>query len=722
MVARRAVWLWSAAALAACLASPTDAGDATVSVAAGTHTRARFDGGGGGDEPEDMSEEDGNPTGNEVKQPDESEDSGDGDGDGNGDGNGDGSSGTAAADSASASSDDGSSSDSSGSSSLASQLTTMCARSEEEETRDRASIAKRVAPGTGTLAECLSCQYVFLRVFRQPAGDGKTEPVEDRAAACDGVPNAGIARLCRSMLSDYGTVIGHYANNKCIAAVESQGWKPSPMCYNLYLCDKTRHDPLYLTEKAPFLRPAAVKTWLSRRSGTPSTSSSSSSSSSSAAAAAASSGRPLPKDVKIKELLNMVGPQGPRGPQGFKGAKGARGISGRPGPNGPVGPKGLRGAVGAAGKPACPVNFRSQVCSGRGQCVGGRCRCVRGYTGVACGVKMQVRTCSAVGDPHWTTFDGQTYNEYSSGEFVQFELPDDPDHEAVVTRQTAGGGAAWNSAVAVRRGRDVIAVRMLVTARHWGEAHASRNRVGVFINCGADIAAKCRTTTGCKSPAGLRVHYDGRNWVITSASSGLRVMMWGPMVRIQALLAPVGTARGLCGDFNGNKNDDTGKSAFRPRRQAPLDWLRKYTLKQSLVTECKHDPLKPLGAQSLIALGGDPDPMTLVGVGSNLVDDAAAAAAQAAAPGKGGDDVDETRLLHAQKVCTFLFGEPEYNACVSDVSITGDSTWAVMDNKAERQRKVGKEIQNEKGVEVRREGNFGAKEDGFGAAGAITNA
>jgi hypothetical protein len=52
------------------------------------------------------------------------------------------------------------------------------------------------------------------------------------------------------------------------------------------------------------------------------------------------------------------------------------------------------------------------VCGGKGRCDGGICVCNALYAGRACQIQKKARTCRAVGDPHWTTFDGKRFDEY----------------------------------------------------------------------------------------------------------------------------------------------------------------------------------------------------------------------------------------------------------------------------------------------------------------------
>ena len=110
------------------------------------------------------------------------------------------------------------------------------------------------------------------------------------------------------------------------------------------------------------------------------------------------------------------GDQGPRGPKGEKGAAGSVGPQGFTGVDGPDGADGFNGARGDRGPmgAGCDGIVPSdgtppKIIDACGQCGGDESECATGRSD---------RTAHAVGDPHYLTYDGVSFDYQIVGEFI----------------------------------------------------------------------------------------------------------------------------------------------------------------------------------------------------------------------------------------------------------------------------------------------------------------
>ena len=107
------------------------------------------------------------------------------------------------------------------------------------------------------------------------------------------------------------------------------------------------------------------------------------------------------------------GKQGPRGPKGSVGNKGPQGFVGPNGPDGADGfdgARGSRGPMGAGCDGVVPTDGTTpKIIDACGVCGGDESECATGRSD---------RTAHAVGDPHYLTYDGISFDYQIVGEFI----------------------------------------------------------------------------------------------------------------------------------------------------------------------------------------------------------------------------------------------------------------------------------------------------------------
>eukprot|EP00163_Fabomonas_tropica_P003807 TRINITY_DN1338_c0_g1_i1.p1 TRINITY_DN1338_c0_g1~~TRINITY_DN1338_c0_g1_i1.p1 ORF type:complete len:564 (+),score=185.06 TRINITY_DN1338_c0_g1_i1:138-1829(+) len=437
-----------------------------------------------------------------------------------------------------------------------------------------------------------------------------SQRTEDKAALCQKIPDVALRPVCKAFLVEYGPAIHLYRFKA----------QTPQICSMIGVCtpfsDKTRADMVHNVKIGATFGPPGVK-----------------------------------------------GPPGPRGPAGPRGPQGVRGVKG---------PRGLQGPAGAA---PCPADAKGNVCSGRGFCLPGasaKCMCNVDFVGYRCQYRRKVASCSAGGDPHWTSFDGRRFDYYVGGEFLQFLDPSDPSGEAVSSNFfMCSSTRACVDSINMKRGNDFV----------------SFGRHGRRINCrGAPGSADL--------PSGLQV----RGNTITSPS-GVVVSggAWWFSIRINAV--PAGTMLGMCGNFNNNPGDDIpGNQVYNP------SWVQKWQVPgDQSIRGCRNKKLKfrPL------TLLGDADEVvtdTVEGVNEdgngNEAGNGKAEAEKAAKKDCGArghsktiPECCEEDMEKSGKSCDKLFGTAEYGDCVKDccTDFTQCNKWVETDTEFEKQETKEKE-------------------------------
>lgn len=115
----------------------------------------------------------------------------------------------------------------------------------------------------------------------------------------------------------------------------------------------------------------------------------------------------------LKGPPGSPGPPGPTGGKGGQGVEGDKGYTGNPGPDGANGLAGVMGERGPTGKGCDGVETPSgespKVIDACGVCGGDESECAK---------TKSARTAYAVGDPHYRTFDGKSFDYQIAGEYI----------------------------------------------------------------------------------------------------------------------------------------------------------------------------------------------------------------------------------------------------------------------------------------------------------------
>eukprot|EP00163_Fabomonas_tropica_P026806 TRINITY_DN504_c0_g1_i2.p1 TRINITY_DN504_c0_g1~~TRINITY_DN504_c0_g1_i2.p1 ORF type:complete len:602 (-),score=194.93 TRINITY_DN504_c0_g1_i2:1937-3742(-) len=304
--------------------------------------------------------------------------------------------------------------------------------------------------------------------------------------------------------------------------------------------------------------------------------------------------------------LGPAGPEGKPGPPGDPGPRGPQGVRGMPG---------LRGPTGTAGITPCPVDKQGRPCGNKGKCVNARCQCHPEWTGSYCEKKRRFAHCSAVGDPHFRSFDGLAFDYYGSGS------PRQTDFSKSEYLLYANPASIYNEAVSVGVGVWAWGKRSVI--EHVGMR--SGGHYLMYTNIGGAIISKCTRKNwraevlkaggkGIKIGS-FRVMKRGNRFYFKADGSRMTVIVQehsngrGRMyvnTYVEIYDHPMGISLGLCGNYNGNPNDDirgAWRRGYDPSATLGPKWnsqLRKWKVPPtSSILFCRKPPR---GARFLAAL------------------------------------------------------------------------------------------------------------------------
>jgi hypothetical protein len=171
----------------------------------------------------------------------------------------------------------------------------------------------------------------------------------------------------------------------------------------------------------------------------------------------------------------------------------------------------------------------------------------------SCANTRASKTCYAVGDPHYRTFDGVAYDWQPAGQYVFAQHG--PDFE-VQNLQRHHGGPSWNHAVAVRGGNNV--------AIYYNTQQGNR----VLINGVQKAIANAKWT---RVGPGLLIRRDGTTHQFRYTKKGLTATVKLASINLY-VTAPWQWSSGrsmfgLCGDYSANSGDDRWFVAKNTNRQ-----------------------------------------------------------------------------------------------------------------------------------------------------------
>lgn len=333
------------------------------------------------------------------------------------------------------------------------------------------------------------------------------------------------------------------------------------------------------------------------------------------------------------------------------------------------------------------------------------CECDANWQGDNCERGLQWGSCHTVGDPHPHTFDHLSYNIYDTGEFLFFRRPDSNEELHVLT-EMLHPSIAGNAAVALQMGDERITLR--------ARRNPGNNHMKIRISCGKDIEAELVSgkypaeSRAFKTEGGALLWFAGGSYFVRTPERMLirinqwRSNSWDPArnrwncrncqwylnVFITILQPRDGKTEGMCGNFDGNRNNDVQNviGSFRPRGQPSTQKINEFrqATKGNSFFKCDAKTLKKM-AKELKDQGVD--------IKKEKPEDDATDAELKGDESKvqdGHDMIDEHK---AAAMCQKLHDASARENCIEDLRVTGEKK---MLDVAEEQEEEEKENDKEK--------------------------
>ncbi|GFR90472.1 von Willebrand factor D and EGF domain-containing protein, partial [Elysia marginata] len=160
----------------------------------------------------------------------------------------------------------------------------------------------------------------------------------------------------------------------------------------------------------------------------------------------------------------------------------------------------------------------------------------------------KIAICQSINDPHMTTSDGLYYNNFNVGEFIMYQHNTLPYEVRTFYRKCNNNAASCNCAVAVRSGTDVFRVDRCGGDNKVTDRGQTPLQADFFLKFGR--ATGGLTVIQINGGRKYEIFFPtGTAVVVTTTRKYINVV-------IRMSSSDFGQSQGLCGNFDGNKNND----------------------------------------------------------------------------------------------------------------------------------------------------------------------